>query len=41
VPAELTAALKAAGRVAVNGWLEQIGPEGRLLLADYERRMPR
>jgi TRAP-type C4-dicarboxylate transport system substrate-binding protein len=38
VPAELTAALKAAGKVATSSWLEQVGAEGRLLLADYERR---
>jgi TRAP-type C4-dicarboxylate transport system substrate-binding protein len=38
VPAEMTAALKAAGKVAINSWLEQVGGEGRVLLADYERR---
>jgi TRAP-type C4-dicarboxylate transport system substrate-binding protein len=38
-PPELTAALKEAGKVALDSWLAQVGAEGRVLLADYERRI--
>lgn len=38
VPSAFSTALKNAGKTAVNGWLEKMGPEGRILLADYERR---
>jgi TRAP-type C4-dicarboxylate transport system substrate-binding protein len=38
VPAPFTSALKEAGRSAIDAWLAQIGPEGRVLLADFERR---
>jgi TRAP-type C4-dicarboxylate transport system substrate-binding protein len=39
VPAPFIAALKAAGTEAVEAWVTRIGPRGRLLLADYERRI--
>jgi TRAP-type C4-dicarboxylate transport system substrate-binding protein len=32
------AALKAAGGEAIDAWVARFGPEGKLLLADYERR---
>ncbi|MBI3513409.1 MAG: hypothetical protein HY060_04995 [Proteobacteria bacterium] len=38
VPPALVTALKAAGREAVEAWVARFGPEGRLLLADYDRR---
>ena len=41
VPAPFARALKQAGRTAVDAWLEQVGPEGRVLLADFERRTAR
>ena len=38
VPADFTAALKQAGRTAIDAWVARYGAEGRLLLADYDRR---
>lgn len=39
VPPAVTAALKRAGHEAIDAWIERYGPEGRLLLADYDRRI--
>lgn len=38
-PPELIDALKAAGHGAVDSWIALVGPEGRAVLADYERRI--
>jgi TRAP-type C4-dicarboxylate transport system substrate-binding protein len=38
VPPPFTRALKEAGHTAIEAWLARIGTEGRVLLADYDRR---
>lgn len=39
VPPPFTRELKEAGRQAIEAWLARIGTEGRVLLADYDRRV--
>lgn len=38
LPPAFVTALKTAGQEAIDAWLARIGPEGRVLLADYDRR---
>jgi TRAP-type C4-dicarboxylate transport system substrate-binding protein len=41
VPPAFARALEDAGRAAIDAWLAQVGPEGRVLLADFARRTAR